>query len=237
MKHRPFLLLSLFAITWSIDNIKASAEPSGSSLAPYWSASLQAETDNNYGEAITRVAAYQQRGGDKYLAILRTGWLNYLNQNYTKAAASYSGASQLQPIAITPLLGLLSVAQAQNDAFKIQGAADAVLKVEPSNYKAQMALAGMYYTKKDYRKALSSYRRILTFYPEDIDATSGEAWCSFYLDNPQQALRGFEKILSVNPSYPYAQDGLDLLAGKPPKNTPQNGGDQKPGDPASANSP
>ncbi len=216
-------LLSLIAIACSMTASNADTAPGAASLASLWSASTQAETGKNYDEALKQVTAYQQQGGDKFLATMRTGWLYYLKQDYAKALAFYTAANQMQPAALNPLLGLLNVAQAQNDPLKIQAASDAVLHIEPSNYRAQMALAGAAYGKKDYRKARSSYRRVLTYYPEDIDATGGEAWTSYFLADPRQAFRGFAKILSLNADYPYAQKGYDLTGGKPTKSTLQNG--------------
>jgi len=44
-------------------------------------------------------------------------------------------------------------AQAMNDSAKIQTAAERVLRVEPTNYKALMAIAGAQFAAADYRKA------------------------------------------------------------------------------------
>ena len=182
--------------------------------AKLWTASLKAETDRNYDDALDQVSAYQQQGGDKFMAAMRTGWLCYLKKDYAESTAFYTRASQMQPNAINPLLGLLNVAQAQKDATKIQTAAGAILRIEPSNYRARMAMAGASYASKDYRGALSSYMRVLVYYPDDTDAMSGAAWSSYYLGDPERAFQGFSKILSINPDYPYAQQGYSLTSGK-----------------------
>jgi len=179
-----------------------------------WSASITDEANQDYDKALDQVNAYQQQGGDKFLATQRSGWLCYLKKDYPPASAFYARANQMQPAALNPLLGLLDVAQAQKDTSRIQDAAAAVLRVQPSNYRAQMALAGVYYAKKDYRSAISIYRLVLIYYPEDIDAASGDAWCSYFLADPQRAFREFSRILSVNSEYPYAQQGYDLTSGK-----------------------
>lgn len=217
----PFLFLIAIGGGMTMSNADTASKELG--LAKFWGASVTAETNKDYDQALDQINAYQQQGGDKFLVTLRCGWLYYLKQDYNKASACYLAANQMQPSSLNVLLGLLNVAQAQNDPFKIQHAADAVMRIEPSNYRAQMALAGAYYAKKDYRSAISTFRRILLYYPDDIGAMSGEAWCSFYLADMQQALRGFSKILSVNPDYPYAKQGYDLASGKSPGGSPQSG--------------
>lgn len=177
-----------------------------------WSASLTAEQASDYTEALKQTALWYQAGGDGFAANLRSAWLHYLKQDYSKAATFYVQAATQQPTAITPLLGLLATAQAMNEGAKIQAAAEKVLRVEPTNYKALMAAAGAQFAAADYRKARSGYSRVLTYYPEDTDALSGVAWSAYYLGDRVAAQRGFERIAMVSPDYPFVQDGLALCA-------------------------
>ncbi|HWB59749.1 MAG TPA: tetratricopeptide repeat protein [Chthoniobacteraceae bacterium] len=204
----------LAAITLCLTKSNADPAQNQSALAKTWAASIQAEENKNYDDALDQVSSYQQQGGDKFMATLRTAWLCYLKKDYAEAAAFYARASQMQPNAINPLLGILNVAQAQKDATKIRAAAETILRIEPSNYRAQMALGGAAYAAKDYRGALASYMRVLVYYPDDTDATSGAAWSSYFLGDMEKAYAGFSKILSVNADYPYAQQGYSLTAGK-----------------------
>src|SRR5271156_1802408 len=75
----------------------------------------------------------------------------------------------------SPLLGLLNVSEAQGDADGIEKSAENVLHLDPLNYRAQMADAYQQYTAKHYAMALATYRRVLTNYPDDMTALSGEA--------------------------------------------------------------
>ena len=43
---------------------------------------------------------------------------------------------------------------------------------------------------------------------------SGEAWSAFYLGLRREAYDSFRRLLSVSPSYSYAQQGFDLTIGK-----------------------
>ena len=97
-----------------------------------------------------------------------------------------------------------------------------------------LALAGDSYDKKEYTRALSTYLQVLTYYPDDIDATSGASWCSYFLADPQRAFRGFSKIVSVNADYPYARRYTPSTSGAT-ATTAAGGGDEiKPSSPRPA---
>ena len=208
----PFQLM---VVTGAAAVSQAGTEKAPAVVVSYWSASIQAETNKDYDEALKQVLAFQRAGGDSFMSSLRSGWLCYLKAAYPEAEQNYANASKLQPTAINPVLGLLTVAQATKDGKKIERAAEAVLKVEPSNYRANMALGGGFLAARDYRRAAFAYRRVLTVYPDDVDARSGAAWALYYAGDKHEALYHFRAILSMYPDYPYAQQGYDLSGGKP----------------------
>ncbi len=181
--------------------------------AEHWAASVSAEQSGDYVEAVQQTAAWRQAGGDLYVATLRAAWLHYCSQDYARAATLYHQAAQQQPTAMNPALGLLATAQAMRDGAKIQAAAERVLRVEPSNYKALMALGAMHYAGGDFRKSRGCYLRVLGSYPEDVDALSGVAWAAFQMGDRREAQKAFQRISMMNPDYPYVQDGL-ALAGR-----------------------
>jgi tetratricopeptide (TPR) repeat protein len=180
--------------------------------AQAWAASVEAEANQKYDEALNDVRIFQQSGGDAFLATERLAWLSYLNKDYVRAEQYYGDVSRSIPTAINPLLGLLNTALAQNDPRKIERAAQSLLRVEPSNYRAQMALAQVHLTSRDFQRAASEFRRVLLYYPDDLDATSGLAWSVFYLGAKHDALALFRRILTVRPDYAFAQRGVELAS-------------------------
>ncbi len=216
-----FLLLCVAAAAGSA--ISGAQEKSPANAATFWAASIKAETGSDYDEALRQLAAYQKEGGDPFMTAMRSGWLCYLKGSHAQAEQSYTAASKVQPTAINPLLGMLTVAQALQDPKRIERAAEAVFRIDPNNYRAQMAFAVAAFSTQDYRKALSVYRRVLSIYPDDLDARSGAAWSSYYLGDKREALAGFRLILSINPEYAFAQKGYDLASGKPSRNGANDG--------------
>jgi len=210
MKKLPAILL--FSIMTS-GVVMAQAAP-GADPAQFWQASLGAETNKDYDTALSQTAAYQTAGGDPFLATLRTAWLAYLKKDYKNATLHYNEAERLRPSSINPLLGLMYVAVAQSDAAATEKAAENVLHVDPLNYQAQMVAAAQQYASKNYASALASYRRVLTYYPDDLTALSGEAWSLYFLGRVKEAATDFQLLLGINASDTAARKGLNLCLGK-----------------------
>ena len=208
MKKLPTLLLFSALTSGLVLAQTAPATESGS--AQFWQASLTAETNKDYDAAIKQTAAYQAAGGDTFLATLRSAWLSYLKKDYKNAALYYTEAERLRPSSINPLLGLMYVSAAQGDTAAIEKAAENVLHVDPLNYQAQMLDASQQYASKNYAIALASYRRVLTYYPDDLTALSGEAWSLYYLGRTKEATADFKILLGINSSDTWAQKGLSL---------------------------
>jgi tetratricopeptide (TPR) repeat protein len=181
--------------------------------AQFWQASLTSETNKDYDTALSQIAAYQTSGGNAFLANLRTAWLYYLKQDYQNATKHYNEAERMQPTSINPLLGLLNVSEAQGNAAAIQKAAENILHLDPMNYRAQMAAAYQQYTAKNYSAAFATYRRVLTYYPDDMTALSGEAWSLYYLGQGEKAAADFQTLLSINANDSWSQKGLVLCQG------------------------
>ena len=173
-----------------------------------WQASITAESSGDKAAALAKMQEYAKAGGDPYLTNLRCAWLNYSQNKYDEAERFYKAAATAQHTAVSPLLGLLNIAQAQNDTAAAAKAAEVVLRVEPTNYRALMALAWGAFQAKDYRKSGSAYQKVLVLYPEDQDALSGAAWCAFYTGQKREAANGFLRLQSLNPNAKYLSEGL-----------------------------
>lgn len=213
MKRIPSLIF-LSAFGGGLVSAQTAAPASGSS-AQYWQASLTAEMSKDYDSALSDLNLYQNNGGNAFLASLRTAWLYYLKQDYGNAVRYYNAAEKLEPTSINPLLGLLNVSEAQGDNTAIEKSAEDVLHLDPLNYRAQMAVAYRHYLAKDYAMALAAYRRVLTYYPDDLTALSGEAWSLLYLGQQDKAEADFKTLLGINANDAWAQKGLALCQQSP----------------------
>ena len=209
MKRFPSLLF-ITALAGGLASAQTTSDTHTGAPAQFWQASVTAETNKDYDTALSQVTTYQTSGGNAFLAHLRAAWLYYLKQDYKNATAQYLQAEQLQPSAINPLLGLLSVSVAEGDGNSIDKAVQNVLRLDPMNYRAQMAAAYRQYLAKNYAVALASYRRVLAAYPDDMTALSGEAWSLYYLGQADKAASDFQTLLGINSSDSWSQKGLAL---------------------------
>lgn len=210
---RSRIIVAAFTIL-ALQPLVRAADASPEELGNLWKASVSAESGGNYDEAVTQTIAFQQKGGDKFLANLRLGWLASLKTDYKRASEFYGAAIRLQPTSLNALLGLLISSQAQGDSKTASKVADSIIKAEPSNYRALTMLADISYKAGDFRKAHSLYRRVLVYYPEDTLALSGAAWGALKLNERVEAATLFTKLVSISPDYPYAQEGYGYAVPK-----------------------
>jgi len=208
--QRLATLLVMAALTSGLLPAQTNSGTATTGPAPFWQASLTYETNKDYDGALNQIVSYQTAGGDAFLANLRAAWLYYLKQDYANAVKYYNAAEKLQPTSINPLLGLINVSEAQGDNAAIEKSAEDILHLDPMNYRAQMAVAYRHYLAKDYAMALASYDRVLTYYPDDMTALSGEAWSLYYLGQQDKAEADFKTLLGINANDTWAQKGLAL---------------------------
>lgn len=212
MRRFPVLLIMLVALAAGIPLPATAAAPDPIALGKICVASAKAEKNKDYAAAISAMKSYQQHGGDPFIATLRLGWLHYQAGQYADAARAYHQASVLKPSSLNALLGSLNAAQAMLDIRNTVRAAEAVLRVDPNNYRALMALGGLHFAQKKYAKATLDYSRVLVNYPDDPDALSGAAWSSLRAGDPATAHPKFTLLLGINPDYPKAREGYGLSA-------------------------
>ncbi len=207
MKRTLLLLLPVIAFAAGTSD-QATRKSKEEMLGELWQASLSAETNGDSDVALAKAAEYLKAGGDAYLATMRAAWIQYGKKNYDEAARHYVNAMRLQGIALSPRLGLLTIAEDKHDVAGAAKAGDLVLVLEPTNYRALMAVAWGAFQAKDYHKAGARYHCVMAEYPEDMDALSGAAWSAYYTGQKMEAKGLFRRLISLNPSYPYARQGL-----------------------------
>ncbi|MDX2226567.1 MAG: tetratricopeptide repeat protein [Verrucomicrobiae bacterium] len=208
---RPHVL-TLILLGLLISSVNAQEDVS--KLAAAWKASTDAETAGQYDQAITKLREFENLGGDAYLVALRNGWLAYAKKDYVNAAKFYRAASNMQPQSINALLGRMNTALAVGDYKESRTVADSILRIDPAQYSALSTVASAFYAEKNYGQALTYYRRINDYYPEDTTGLSGTAWSLLLNGDARTAAAEFKKLLSISPTFAYAQQGYEQATGK-----------------------
>lgn len=174
----------------------------------YWDRSVQAEESGNLEQALKEIFNFAAEGGDRYLASLRAGWICYQRQDYPQAAKYYETAVQVMPGAITPRLGVAAVAYRQKDWQGVQKAAENALKLDSGNYQAGLYAGEAAFQLRRFADAVRVFSQMQARYPEDTVVTSWLAWSSFYRGDIREARILFSRLLTLDPDYPLASQGL-----------------------------
>ena len=179
-------------------------------VSELWNQSVSAETDGDYVTALELHEELLPKVGSDYSAMLRAGWLNYMNEKYDTALKFYDRAASRASGALSPLYGMLNCYIAKEDNARTVRVAKAILVIDELNYTANSRLAAIYYTENKFSLAAAYYRKLHRLFPEDVALASGLAWSYLEQGEARQAAPLFKYILRVSPDYVYAERGMSL---------------------------
>ena len=169
--------------------------------------SYKLENGGKYAAAIDELKKVK---ADTYMINVRLGWLSYLAGEYKKATEYYAKAISLRPRSIEARLGYVLPA-AKLKAWKNVGDQyDAILSIDPGNYKANYYRGLMYYNQSNYTKASTYINKLEELYPFDYDAVILAAWTTFHLNNKQKAKLLFIQAKTIQPASESAAEGLKM---------------------------
>lgn len=165
------------------------------------------EAKGDYDGAIRRMNEVASRGGTDYVAVIRTGWLQYLAGRHAESETSYLKAIRLAPDAVEPRLGITLPLMALRRWKEAERFCNEVLKAAPGESVAQGRMAYIQYMLGAYEKAEAWYRQVLAAYPGNVEMRAGLAWTLLMLHRFQEARAEFDKVLAVAPDHASAREG------------------------------
>lgn len=167
--------------------------------------SYKLESEGKYTGAIQELKKVK---ADSYSLNLRLGWLSYLAGLYKEAEAYYAKAILLRPNSVEARLGIVLPAAKLKEWEKVGIQYDAILRIDPNNYKANYYRGLMYYNVGNYKQAAQYINRIVELYPFDYDAVILAAWNEYFMKNTQRAKSLFIQAKLIQPSSASAEEGL-----------------------------
>ena len=170
--------------------------------------SYDAEAAGKLAEAIGALDQLPPAEHDAYVPELRRGWLQYRAGHYSDAIAAYTRAIALAPRALEPKVGILLPLLAERRYSDVERYAREVLRADPGNYSATLRLSFAQYSLGHYDEALAGYRRLVDWYPGDVDARAGLGWTLVKLKRGEDATVQFRSVLAVAPQHALAREGL-----------------------------
>jgi tetratricopeptide (TPR) repeat protein len=149
---------------------------------------------------------------DDYLVNLRLGWLSYLAKKHEESRGYYTQAFALSKNkSVEALLGRTYPLSALNDWDGVVAMYEAVLKLDPVNYTANLRLGQIYLNKTSYSEAKNYLEKAYTYYPGLYDVNLSLGWTYYYLRDKQKATALLTTALMLSPGDTLALKGLHLL--------------------------
>jgi tetratricopeptide (TPR) repeat protein len=176
-----------------------------------FNSSVKYELKGDYKNALSELQKIYSDNKKNYLINLRLGWLYYSSKEYNKSFEFYSAASKLNPESVEAKIGLtypLSSLGKWNDIEEIY---KNILKVENSNYTANLRLGQIYLERFDYPTARKYLEKVQTLYPGEFEPNLSLGYTYYYLGNTQKAKELFTYALMLDENNALASAGLKLV--------------------------
>jgi tetratricopeptide (TPR) repeat protein len=198
-------LLILLGIPFSLSGSERA------NIGEYFEKSFIYEAQGNYAASLNSVLQILRVEPKNYIAVLRAGWLNYLNGAYGLSIEYYKKANFIAPDAIEPKLGLLLPLMASKKWKDSKKTAFEILKFDRKNYLANRRLAYILFSEMSYDEAEKQYKKVINWYPSDIEMKLGLAWTNLRMDRKEKAAQYFREVLKVRRHNPNALSGLEKI--------------------------
>jgi Tfp pilus assembly protein PilF len=208
MEKKSVLILVLLILMAAPVRVSADA---AAKIPGYFEASFKYESQGNYASALNSVLRILRIEHRNYTAMLRAGWLSYLKGDYKKSIDYYRKAISLEPEALEPRLGLTLPLMASKNWREAGVVARKILKTDEKNYLANSRLAYILFSQDQYEEAGKQYRKVLLWYPADIEMKIGLGWTYFRIGNPKKAAGIFRDVLKVRKNNTSAHYGIELI--------------------------
>lgn len=196
--------LKIFILVFII-GLSTSVKAQNEAVFNCFQKSYKYESDGKYQLAIDELKKVK---ADTYALNIRLGWLSYLAGKYKEAEVYYAKAIQLRPTAVEARLGYVLPAAKLKDWSRVGAQYDAILKLDPGNYKANYYRGLMFYNTGNYKQAAHYLDKITELYPFDYDAVILAGWNAFFMHKKDKAKTLFNQAKLIQPGSASANEGL-----------------------------
>ena len=204
-------LLALIFLSPFFCQLSPAAAPTDAEIRDAYHKSYRYEKGQNYADAIKALSPVVDAYPTAYTVNLRLGWLNYLTGGYATARKHYETAIKTAPDSIEAKLGHTLPLMAQEKWEETEALAKQVLRIDPSNYLANLRLSYVLRLQKKFEAAEQILNGMLVLYPTDLSLLTEFALIKLAKDNKPEAKRVFNDILTLDPENVTAKAQLSKL--------------------------
>jgi tetratricopeptide (TPR) repeat protein len=201
----------LFLILLTLPVFSQTVRMSEDEIRDCYYKSYNYEKSQNYADAIKALQVAFRAFPSGYTLNLRLGWLYYLSGKYVNAEQHYLTAVKVAPGSIEAKLGYTLPLLAQERYEDVEVVARQVLRVDLSNYYANLrliiALRGQ--DKADSAEKVAD--AMLALYPTDVPLLAQKALLRLDAGDAATARASFRDILILDPQNVLAREQLKSL--------------------------
>jgi tetratricopeptide (TPR) repeat protein len=166
-----------------------------------WAESYDREARGAYRAAIRALAPILAAQPDHELAMMRRGWLRYLNGQYNDAIRDYQRSIEINGLSLEARLGIMLPLLAQRRWREAAAYAQEVLRVDPWNYYAHVRLMIAEEGQRQWQQLASHAGDVARRYPSDATVRVYWARALARLGNDAEARARYEDVLERIPSH------------------------------------
>jgi len=170
-----------------------------------WSDSYALEANGKYEGAAALMVPLLNKGTDNELALLRYGWLNYLQGNFNDAIKAYKQALERNPRSFDARLGIALPLMAQQRWKEASRYLNQVLAQSPFNYLAHIRLMACEEGLRKWETLAKHSMTVSAYYPSDASTLVYLARAYAWQGKPVLAKRTYQKVLARIPGSVEAQ--------------------------------
>lgn len=166
-----------------------------------WAESYRLEALTQYDAASKALDPIISKYARNEFAVLRQGWLNYLQGNHNQSIKDYQKAIEINPDSLDAKLGITLPLLAQQRWNEVASTIDQILKIAPWNYYAHLRLMIAEEGMKQWATLEKHARNVFSRYPSDATILVYLARAQRWLNKNTEAREAYKLVLERVPGH------------------------------------
>lgn len=167
----------------------------------FWSKSYALEANGEYEKAAALLVPYMDNGGESEFALMRYGWLNYLQGNFNDSIKVYKQALERNQRSFDARLGITLPLMAQQRWNEARRFLKQVLAQSPYNYVAHIRLMACEEGLRKWEVLEEHARGLSAHYPADASVLVYMARAYAWQGKNQLAKQMYKRVLTRIPAH------------------------------------
>jgi len=164
-----------------------------------WEISHKLEAKANYAGAAQAIQGVLENNPQHEYALIRNGWLSYLQKDYNASVSHYEAAIEINPKSLDAKLGITLPLMAQGRWQETANYAKQVLKVAPHQYYADIRLMACEEALLQWNTLLEHAQKTSLIYPTDATILIYLARAASVTGDNKIAIYAYKNVLQRTP--------------------------------------